>query len=192
MADGPHKSLPMSRYWRKFAQHADNEACEIDEVRGALIIALYRDVKGIPAKLMQGIKDVLLGNPQLNLGGELEALRQTAAGSPFGNSILDYVIYAKDCNLEGKEALIKGVMDAAVDRTGRRVRQMEEHYKRESTDSRADRLAKRTSEAVEGIQIFAHTLVNDALFSSGKNLWHHSKKSGLDDGVMVGGIDYEP
>jgi hypothetical protein len=176
----------MSRYWRKFAENADNQACGIDEVRSVLITALYRDVQGIPTKLMEGIKDALLGNPRLNLGGELEALRQDAAGSPFGNAILDFVIYAKDSNLEGREALLKGVTDAAIDRTDRRLRQMEEHYQRESNEGRAQRLASRTTEAVQGIEVFAQTLIKDALFSSEKQAWQQTKKSGIDDGVFVG------
>jgi hypothetical protein len=186
MADGPHKSLPMSRVWKKVARQADNQACGIDEVRAALLEALYRDVRGIPAKLMQGIKDVLLGDPRLSLGGELETLRQAAAGSPFGNTILDFVIYAKDCNLEGREALIQGVTDAAIDRTDRRLRQIEEHYRRESNAGRASRLASRTAAAAEGIEVFAQTLMRSALFSVGKTPSLSSKKNGLDDGVMVG------
>ena len=43
MSDGPHKSLPMPRAWKKFTECVSNEAFSFEEVRDAIVAALEQD-----------------------------------------------------------------------------------------------------------------------------------------------------
>lgn len=43
MSDGPHRSLPMRRAWKKVAERAANPACAPEEIGNALIPALAQD-----------------------------------------------------------------------------------------------------------------------------------------------------
>jgi hypothetical protein len=45
MSDGPHKSLPMKRSWRRVAECADKRSFTVEEVARALAPALEQDCR---------------------------------------------------------------------------------------------------------------------------------------------------
>jgi len=78
MSDGPFRSLPMSRRWKKAAEFADNSAASIDDISLVVASAMHQEWrKEISANLIEGIQE-LLGKPSLFGDINFEGLRQLA------------------------------------------------------------------------------------------------------------------
>jgi hypothetical protein len=45
MSDGPHRSLPMRRGWKRVAERGDKRAYASEEVSEAIIVALEQDCR---------------------------------------------------------------------------------------------------------------------------------------------------
>ena len=43
MSDGPHRSGPDARAWKRVARCADNPAFEVEEIRNVIVLALEQD-----------------------------------------------------------------------------------------------------------------------------------------------------
>ena len=81
MSDGPHKSLPMRRGWKKFSARADKAVFERDQVADAVGPALEGDWKQDVAPHLAAIRDVVGDSEQASLfvdqsASELEALKR--------------------------------------------------------------------------------------------------------------------
>lgn len=189
MSDGPHRSLPMRRAWKRVAEWADNPAFKGEEVCKAIISALERDCRGeMSTEFLTRLSDVCNGqaislfkNP---LGLELETLRGDA-GCGIGRVVLEFAIQVSDGEVSGADIPSRAVMDALTDRAARNARQVEEHYCRESTVRRAGRVRERIERGADRASV--EGLARGILKREPGRLDRPSiKHEGLDDGVRLG------
>lgn len=187
MSDGPHKSLGMRRAWKRLAKVADNPNSTDEEIRECLIDAHQKDwQKENCAATVKRIQAIVCEEQQPMFSNvtveRLEALRASAGGFPMAMLILDCVIESVSSGNSGDSAVTDGVRQAQQEWSVRHSREIEEHYRRESTDWRASRLRDRYEATVE------HTDFNGLADSMIDRSRPHEafvprKRTALDDGV---------
>jgi hypothetical protein len=188
MSDGPHRSLSMRRRWKKAAEHADRPASTADEVAASVRHALTDDWQlDVAPGLLKSVCNVL-DEQQSSLFSDqtladLESLRRTAAGCELAQAFIDCVVHEV---LRGGKGL--AAADAAAENAlrmwvGRCGRSVEEHYLRESTLHRAERVRRRIQEGFASAQI---GMVARALVRGSDNIpAGPAKQQDLDDGVSL-------
>lgn len=183
MSDGPHKSLAMRRGWKKVAECGDNQAYAPEEVSQRIVPALEDDCR---LELGPGLVDSLQSLYESLFRGqiesELENLRDLA-GPGIGRVIIDYAIQLAASGETDPDALLKAVNNALMDRALRCSRQVEEHYLRESSDRRAQRVRNRIDngigQAASSVQALARRILK--IESGSPN--PPRKQDSIDDGV---------
>lgn len=188
MSDGPHKSLPMSRGWKRVAECGDNRAFAPEEISSALIPALEQDCHSeIAPEFLNSIRSKFLAQEASlfkdQMRPQLEELRGTA-GSGIGRVILEQAIRVAERGGHGTDCLVEAATNALTDRAARGARQVEEHYCREAGAPRAQKVRARIEEGIGGAAIsgLARQILNlDPRPSSRPTL----KQKGLDDGVKL-------
>jgi hypothetical protein len=116
------------------------------------------------------------------LSAQLETLRQTA-GPGIGRSVLEQAILVAERGRTGMKGLVEAVKNALTDRAAKGARQVEEHYCRESTSSRAQRVRTRIEEGIGGAAmdgLACRILRIDQTVSVQPKV-----HQGLDDGVRI-------
>lgn len=185
MSDGPHRSLPMRRGWKKVAECGANHAFEPEQVSDCIAPALEEDcrVEMTPAFLdaFNGLYGSLFRN---NLEPELESLRDLA-GPGMGRVVIDIAIQLAARGETGPDAPVKAITETLTDHAGRCSKQVEEHWLRESSERRSrdvrgrvDDGIKQAAPAIEGL---ARKMLKLEQGSSSRS----QKQQGLDDGVKL-------
>lgn len=189
MSDGPHKSLNMRRGWKRLAEVADNRNFTSDEVRERLPKALERDWRlEVPEGLCKQVRGILNENQNSLFGDprpdQIETLRREAAGYPLAGVFLDCAIEAANKGLAGDTALRDAAGNALIDRATRSTRQVEEHYRRESTDGRANHVRERFETAI--LQSNLSAMVGRLTgLDKGRRAPAPQKRTDIDDGVPL-------
>ena len=168
---------------------ADNKAFAAEEVRNALPEALARDWRAeVPDSLYRKIRKILGEKQSLLFDDEraeqLEALRGETAGHNLGSVFLDYAIQTAARGRSGDEALRETAAKALSDRAARGARQVEEHYRRESTQGRAVHVRDRIESGVtqsDMTSIVGRLIETD----NSEGLRWPAKQTGLDAGVQM-------
>lgn len=144
MSDGPHRSLPMRKGWKKLAERGDGKLHTAEQVCDAIPIALADDWRDERCDyFMKQVKSVILSKDQGTLfkpsaGETAEALRKLqGAGYPLRRILVDAVAQAVEDGHVGESAMVAGVADALAIRCSAGARQVEEHYLRVSNEHRA-------------------------------------------------------
>lgn len=137
MSDGPHRSLPMRRHWKKFAERAAKRSYSLDEAAAVLPGALSNDFKEAP---LNQVRDILLGDDQISLfrrdcADRLEELRSTCRGSTAGSMLIDCAIEVTANGLTGDSAFNTSLANALKAYAQGVCRQIEEHYQRKKPES---------------------------------------------------------
>lgn len=90
MSDGPYKSLPLPRCWKKLAQRLENNAYSSTDVDETFHHALSMGFKDIP---FEQVKNILLKNNlfERELINDLDKLKDFCAGSDIGIRFIDFV-----------------------------------------------------------------------------------------------------
>ena len=57
MSDGPHRTLPLNRYWKKVLELVENPACSMEEIHEKLNYALKKELSKTVLKSVCGILD---------------------------------------------------------------------------------------------------------------------------------------
>jgi hypothetical protein len=188
MSDGPHRSLPMRRAWKRVAESADNEAFGADEIREAILPALEEDCRGeIGPEFFSSLQRVWADQEaslfKNDVAPSLEALRN-AAGAGLARVVLNYALQQAARGNSAKDIPEQALKEALLDRAARGARQVEEHYCRESTTPRANRVRERIEEAIANADIGG--VARRVLDSETKKLATQApKREGLDDGVKL-------
>ena len=188
MSDGPHRSLPMRRHWKRVAERAANPNYVAAEVRDALVPALARDWSDeVPPNLVQGIDRVLGASPNLfsdETVRQLESLRPLAAGSSFGQLFLDCALQRANDGDGGADAPAAAAARALAVRAERCAFQVEEHYFRSAQASRAEDVRLRIDAGIVDAPLtqLAHQLLNPR---SNPVVGVNTKRKDLDDGVPL-------
>lgn len=187
MSDGPHRSLPMRKGWKRVAESADNEAFSAAEVREAIVPALEEDCREISREFIRGLRKVSLEQEGSLFKSDptpsLEGLRDLASAG-LARVVFDYAIKHAANGQAAKDIAQKAMTDALVDRAARGMRQVEEHYCRESTAPRANQVRERIEKAIGGANIggLAKRILEP---DSNGAASPAPKRDGLDDGVEL-------
>ncbi len=188
MSDGPHRSLPLNRGWKKFAEHADNSAYSADEVCAALPSALEKDWKNdISQSLFDSVRDVLGDTNQGSLLSDskieqLEMMRAGGVGNGFSNTLIDCAIDSVRKNLFGAQALHDAVSSALKERAYDGIRSVEEHYQRHNVSGQ--RILDIRGRLENGVSSCPLNDIATELSSKGKlsDKYKISKNTSVDDG----------
>ena len=189
MSDGPHKSLQMSRKWKRVAERIYNEAYSPEEARDALMVSVKEDWRQqIPESFVNEVQNVL-SDGQSDLFCDqnvqkLELLRAEVAGCPVAGGFLDYVVQAVAKGFSGEDALLESACQVITDLTARGARQVEEHYRRESPRNGVTDVRQRTEEAIGRLD--TTTTARQFLgIDKSERPRSPTKQTGLDDGVPL-------
>ena len=136
MSDGPHRSLPMRRHWKDFAERSAKAAFSPDEVCEALPYALKREILEAPIK---DIRDIMNGGSLFSefRVEQLEALRQSCRGSASATRVIDCAVEAALGGLTGDAGAHSALRNALEDTARDSLRGIEEHYQREASSRSA-------------------------------------------------------
>ncbi len=154
MSDGPHRSLPMSRSWKRVAEYAENENFGRADMCAAATEALEQTCrKSLPSELMEGLRSIFL-EQQAGLFSDrradsLDALRPLAAGHGIARLLLDHATCVVREGGAGESGLVEAAerMLTAIGETF--TRQIEEHYLREAAQPLASQAIGRVEKALE-------------------------------------------
>ena len=164
MSDGPHRSLPMRRHWKDFAERSAKAAFSPDQVSEALPHALKKEILGTPIK---EVRDIMGGNslfPEMRIE-RLEALRQDYRGSAAATHLIDCAIEATARGLIGEDGTHAAIKNAIEDTARDALRGIEEHYQREAGSRSAGYVRTRLEAARQ--QLDCNALTSEFL-ASGK------------------------
>src|SRR5258706_10470727 len=144
MSDGPHRSLPMRKGWKRVAESADNQAFGTDEIRDAILPALEEDCRGeISPEFFSSLRRVCADQEaslfKNDVAPSLEALRN-AASAGLARAVLNYALQQPALGNGPKDIPERALKCALIDRAAKGARQVEEHFCRESTTPRANKV----------------------------------------------------
>jgi hypothetical protein len=153
MSDGPHRSLNMRRGWKKVAEFADNRTFDPAQVSDTVIAAFNDDWRAeVSPEVAGGVRDILGGQEDSLFRDQkvmqLEALRRVTAGHGLGQVLIDCALRAVLNPAQGADPAVEAAANALAIWGARHGRQIEEHYCRESTDSRAASVRERIEEGI--------------------------------------------
>jgi hypothetical protein len=187
MSDGPHRSLPMRKGWKKLAERGDGVLHTAEQVRDALPLALADDWREERCDdFVRHVKDVLLRDQDTlfkpTKDETADALKKLpGAGYPMRRILVDALAQAIDDGHTGERAMVKGVADALAIRCGAGARQVEEHYLRVSNERRAADVRTRIEEGAS--QSDFDTMARQ--FCKLEKASPPNKYDGLDEGVPI-------
>lgn len=184
MSDGPHRSLPMRRWWKQAACRADNSAFDVADCAAAIVVALERQwAEEVRPSFEKGLKDAH-EEPGLFSPAEAFYLKKLNPETPLERGVLDNVAVLSPEEAAGVNAICTALVNALANEASRGVRQIEEHYLRESGPRRASRERERLDEAIAHADIdgLSRRLLQPDRPRAAPLL---KKKSGLDDGVTL-------
>jgi hypothetical protein len=156
MSDGPHRSLPMRRHWKDFAERSAKAAFSPDQVSEALPHALKKEILEAPIK---EIRDIMGGDslfPEMRIE-RLDALRQAHRGSAAATHVIDCAVEATARGLLGEAGTHAAVKNAIEDTTRDALRGIEEHYQREASSRSAGYVRTRLDAARQQLDCDALT-----------------------------------
>ena len=186
MSDGPHRSLPMRRAWKRVAERSDKRAFASEEVSEAIVVALEQDCRQeMPAPFLDAAWRIF-SDPEpslfvVQIAPQLEALRQMA-GSGLGRVVLEEAILVAERGMTGRAGLVDALRNALLDRAAKGARQIEEHYCRESNTPRARHVRARIEDAI-GSAVIDGLARRILQVESTPGLPRVTMQQGLDDGV---------
>ncbi len=178
----------MKHGWQRVAERADNGAFGADEISNALIPALERDCRDdMSGEFIEHLRDVIEEQETRlikdDVNERIEALR-TEAGSGIGQKLIENVVRISGDRVPELLDLIEAMTAALADRAVKCSRQVEEHYLRKSTASRANDVRARVEQGIAGAALNA--LAREVLKLETRRSDHPAlKREGLDDGVSL-------
>jgi len=188
MSDGPHRSLSMSRAYKKVAERAYNENFDVQEFvtlfTRALVDDLRKDVPTEAVELLRG--QFRAGEMELfpdQRAHDLSAARRLVDGSPLGALLVDCTAEGLSYGNVGEQGLVSAVDTALLDRAARAARQIEEHYYRhpDASETRTVQMRERLDHAIA--QLDTANMARQALGDRSATLDRIARHEGLDEGV---------
>jgi hypothetical protein len=181
MSDGPHRSLPLRRHWRDFAERSAKAAFPSAEVCEALAHALKKDILEAP---IEEVREIMGGDtlfPQMRIE-QLEALRQSHHGAAAAH-LIDSAIEAAGGGLQGEPATEAALQNGLEGIRRDALRGIEEHYQRKA-DSRSAGFVRTRMDAVRR-QHDCGALAREILSTEkppSRRLVSLPRRSGVDEG----------
>ena len=189
MSDGPHRSLAMRRGWKRVAERGDKSAFAADEISRAIIPALEQDCRkemqpGFIDRVYKAFRDHESSLFKDGLSQQFDGLRGVA-GSGIGRVVLDHSILVAERGGTGRRGMEDALKNALNDRAAKGARQVEEHYFRESSSPRAQRVRERIEEGIRGADIGGLARKILGVDRSSPAVRPSLRQEGLDDGVKL-------
>ncbi len=136
MSDGPFKSPLTKRCWQPVADRAVNDNFSAEEVRVVVPVALAGEFGSLPTGLKRALERVFLAGGEDGFldpreTGELECLREEAAGHSQGMLAVDCIEDALGRGLRGSDALIDATAVLLEQCYADNARAIEEHAQRD-------------------------------------------------------------
>lgn len=189
MSDGPYRSLPMSRSWKRLAEFSENENFDRADTCAAATRALettWRDE--VPVAVVKGMRAVFLEQqPGLFTDAQitkLQALAEESAGYGFGRLLTDHAVSVLNEGLSGEAGLVEATRRALDAYSARAARQIEEHYCRKASACLTRQVRERIAQAISAANF--HTLARHcAGLDQGAIRSGSFKHMGIDDGVSM-------
>ena len=188
MSDGPHRSLPMKRNWKSVAERADKHSFDVADISAAMIPALAGDCRDeIRPGLIDRVRGIVEEQESLlikdNVGARIAALR-AEAGPGIGQRFVDNIVRIAAKDVPGVVDLVTAMTAALVERATRCSWQVEEHYLRESTASRANNVRARLEQGRLGAALDG--LARQVLrIDDGRAARSIAKRDGLEEGPSL-------
>ena len=153
MSDGPYRSLPMSRGWKRLAKFAENANFDRADTCAAATHALATTWRNeVPAAIVRGIRDVFLERePGLfsDMGlARIDAVVSDNAGYGLGRTLGAHASSVLTEGLTGEAALAEATRRTLDTYTARATRQIEEHYCREASAKLTQQVRERIGQAI--------------------------------------------
>jgi len=190
MSDGPHRSLPMRRAWKKVAEQADNKNYKIPKLADMLSHALVEDFrKEVPVDVVRLVKEQFLGRgndlfPDQK-GHDLANIQRLVNGYPMAGTLLDCATQELRAGNLGPQGLADTVKVTLYERSLAARRDVEEHYRRhpESSQARAAKVRDRMTIALQNapFEVAAQYALRNEAFPRQKGSQH----GGLDEGPDI-------
>ncbi|WP_454691995.1 hypothetical protein [Achromobacter aloeverae] len=158
MSDGPYRSLPMSRGWKRLAEFAENVNFDRADTSAAASHALKTTwTNEVPAIVVKGLRDVFLEKePELFADTRLarvEAVVPDTAGYGLGRLLAAHASSVLAEGLTGEAGLTEATKRALESYAARSVLQIEEHYCRKASARLTAQVRTRISDAVGSADI---------------------------------------
>jgi hypothetical protein len=189
MSDGPHRSLPMRKGWKRVVERADRDASTEEDIVDALPEALYEDCRSeMPREMLRDLENLLTPSQQTSLLDDdlstaVTSLRRLVAGYPLAQLFLDCAADAAGQSKKSDIQLINILARTLEDRALRGARQAEEHYKKRTSALRASSIRARLEQAISRISfVDIATNILRGQSAPSKAIKQHG---GLDDGVRL-------
>lgn len=185
MSDGPHRSLPLNRAWRRATEHAENSNFDIQIISKHVEEALEHDLRKMIPKELRNILQKMALRQQSELPdvrpGEMAKLTRLAAGRPLATIVVQCLDrYIKLSGLSSDH--IRGAMeDASSIWIEKRCLQIEEHCARHPRGSNS--CARAVRDALRGAVKLRRpdTAVDAFLTTSHARRSSATKATGLDE-----------
>ncbi len=188
MSDGPYKTLKMSPKWRALAKVAGNAAHSAAEVAEAVPAALAADWREIGQPFLRQMRAALGDDDRGILLSEVakqEVARLRAqATKPMEALLADNAMDVLRDGHRGATAFEEATAATIAERANRGLRQVEEHYRRKSSQGKAADIRARLNDSVEAANLrgLASALATGI---STRDLTAPTDRSGLDEGVSL-------
>lgn len=189
MSDGPYRSLPMSRAWKRLAKLAGNSNFDSADTAAAAMRALASTWGSeVPSLLSKGLRDIFLeGKPDLFGDAQTtqtKALSSTAAGFGLGRLLTEHAVVVLTEGMHGEAALAETVQRALYAYAARAARQIEEHYCREASGKLTKQVRDRIAGAIATADFSGLARQCSGLEPKASKP-RSSKHTSLDDGVPL-------
>lgn len=186
MSDGPHRSLPLRRAWKKVCEIADGRAHALEEVVERIPVALAADANNeIGRGLLKSLRLILdPEQPELidDARQRVSALRPQAA-SVMEIDLVDAVDDALRDGMSRTEAFQAAAEVVLEERVHAAKRSVVEHYLRKAPKARAAHVERRVTEAIarasDSLKSLATALATGSVRRAATKVLD---RSGLDDG----------
>lgn len=186
MSDGPYRSLPLKRHWKKFLERVVTPSYSPDEVTETLYHAILNDLRDSP---MAQVINILLGEGQQplfheNHADQFESLRRNYPGSAASNILLDCATEANADGFTGERA-VSVTMENTFETLFHSNRiSIEEHCKRKESWKKMN-IRTHLKAAWKNIQyskLLAAIMPNKSTVTKATRLTKHT---GLDKGPLI-------
>jgi hypothetical protein len=188
MSDGPYRSLPMSRDWKRLAEYSENENFDSADTCAAATSALESTWRNeVPIAAIRGVREVFLeeqqglfSNAQID---KLHAMEVDSAGYGLGRLLTDYAEAVLGDGFRGEAGLVEATKRTLEAYAARTARQIEEHYCRKSSSRLTRQVRERIAQAVGAADF--QTLARQCAGLQRSARPTSIKHTGIDDGVTL-------
>ena len=161
MSDGPYKSLPLPRCWKKLAQRLENNAYSSTDVDETFHHELSIGFKDIP---FEQVKNILLKNNlfKRELINDLDKLKDFCAGSDIGIRFIDFVKIKYQKESKPKDIVASALKDTLDIHMKTFSRSIQEHYLRKDPNNSLN-MQNKLTKACKRISLtnLVDTLINN-------------------------------